>query len=337
MKYYNPADILLQRDEVPLIDVRTPAEFATGHVPGAVNVPLFTDEERVVVGTLYKQVGKDEAVEKGLEFVGPKMAGFVREAKRIADKAKRINVHCWRGGMRSGSMAWLLSTAGLEVGVMKGGYKAYRQYIREDFGRGQRINLLGGMTGSGKTEILHKLADMGEQVLDLEGIAHHRGSAFGALGQGEQPTNEMFENLVWESWKSFDAERVVWVEDESKSIGSVWINDVLFSAMRSGCLIYLNVPFEERAERLMVDYGTFDGEVLKAMIAKITKRMGGNNVKDACMAIDRGEVIEAVRIVLRYYDKAYIYGLSQRPGYVEVGTETGNAEENARLLLSTVL
>lgn len=334
MDYYSAKAILDQRNKVALLDVRTPAEYEAGHIPGAINMPLFSNEERVVVGTLYVREGKDEAVEKGLEFVGPKMASFVKEAKKIAGESKRINVHCWRGGMRSGSMAWLLETAGLQVGLLTGGYKGYRGYIRQDFARPLRLRILGGMTGSGKTNLLHYLGKQGEQVLDLEGIASHRGSAFGGLGQPVQPTNEMFENLLWEYWKDFTAERPIWIEDESKAIGSVWINETLFDAMRSGELIYLNVPFEERVERLMQDYGDFDYDMLKDRVLRIAKRLGGNQVKDVCAFIDSGDIRNAVRIVLRYYDKSYIYGLNQRTIYRELRTETGDIEQNAKLLLS---
>lgn len=334
MKYYSAKEILAQRLEIPLLDVRTPAEYEAGHIPGAINMPLFTNEERVVVGTLYVQVGKDKAVEKGLEFVGPKMASFVKRAKLIAGTNKRLNVHCWRGGMRSGSMAWLFETAGLNVGVLTGGYKGYRGYIRQEFTRPLKLQILGGMTGSGKTDLLHYLRLQGEQILDLEGVASHRGSAFGSLGQAEQPTNEMFENLLWEDWKEFDVSKPVWVEDESKAIGHVWINDVLFNAMRRSPLIFLNVPFEERVIRLMNDYGDFDTEVLKEKLQKISKRIGGNNVKEACDFIDNGQVIDAIRIALRYYDKSYLYGLSQRNEYREIVTKTGEVESNAKLLLS---
>lgn len=332
MKYYSPKEILDQREVAPLVDVRTPAEFETGHIPGAVNMPLFSNEERVVVGTLYAKQGKDEAVEKGLEFVGPKMAGFVRQAKELASVDKRINMYCWRGGMRSGSMGWLLETAGMNIGLIRGGYKAYRSFIREDFAREIPVVVLGGMTGSGKTEILHQLALQGEQVLDLEGLANHRGSAFGALGESGQPTNEMFENNTWEIWKGFQGDRVVWVEDESMAIGNVRINPVLYNRMTAGMALNLMVPYEDRVGRLVNEYGGFGCEVLQQTIRHISRRVGSDRVEIACKALDKGDVCEAVRIVLHYYDKAYQHGLEGKASVLDVATTTGDAIVNAGLV-----
>lgn len=333
MKYYSPKEILDQRETVPLIDVRTPAEFEAGHIPGAVNMPLFSDEERVVVGTLYVRQGKDEAVEKGLEYVGPKMAGFVKEAKKLIPADRRINLYCWRGGMRSGSMAWLLETAGLDVGLLRGGYKTYRSFIREDFAREVPVIVLGGMTGSGKTEILHRLALQGEQVLDLEGLANHRGSTFGALGEPQQPTNEMFENNTWEVWGNFRSDRSVWVEDESMAIGSVWVNPVLYNRIATGTTLNLVVPFEERVQRLMKEYGAFDSDVLQQLIRRIGRRVGGDQARMACEALDKGDLCCAVKIVLRYYDKAYEHGLEGKKRVFDIVSTTGDAIENTDMVI----
>lgn len=332
MIYYKVSELLAQRAEVPLIDVRTPAEFLAGHIPGAVNVPLFTDEERAVVGTLYVKRGKEEAVEKGLEYVGPKMAGFVRQAKKLAGEEKRVNLYCWRGGMRSGSMGWLFETAGMKVGILTGGYKSYRTFIREDFARPLRLIVLGGMTGSGKTDILHELALQGEQVLDLEGLAHHKGSAFGALGQQEQPSNEMFENETWEVWGGFVPERPVWTEDESMAIGSVWINEVLYGKMREAQTFNLQLPFEVRVERLLKEYGSFDPQKLMALIRRLERRLGGDKVAKACEGLEKGDIRGAVEIVLHYYDKAYAYGLEQKKCLILIESSIGDPLANATLV-----
>ena len=163
-------EFLQQAKLLPIIDVRSPAEWESGHIPGAINIPIFTNDERAKVGTRYKQSGKEQAIEMGLEFVGPKMLQFVKEAKKIA-KDKRVLLHCWRGGMRSKSMAWLFELAGLETIILKGGYKAYRNYIREQFNKPANLIVLGGFTGSGKTDILKEIEKLGQQFLDIESIA----------------------------------------------------------------------------------------------------------------------------------------------------------------------
>jgi len=192
----------------PVIDVRSPGEFVRGHIPGAHSVPLFTDEERAVVGTLYKQQGRDAAVREGLRIVGPKLATIVDEARALAPDG-RIGVHCWRGGERSGSVAWLLDKAGFtEVFTLKRGYKAFRQHVLEAFNMPHDLRVLGGYTGTGKTETLAHLRELGEQVIDLEGLAHHKGSSFGALGEEPQPTTEHFENLLVVDYGRFPKEEL---------------------------------------------------------------------------------------------------------------------------------
>jgi len=176
---------------VALIDVRTPAEFEKGHIPAAFNVPLFSNEERVKVGTTYKQVGREEAILLGFDLTGSKWSGFIKRALEISPD-KKIAVHCWRGGMRSGAMAWALDLYGFEVFVIKGGYKSYRRWAHQQFDRQYPLCILGGMTGSGKTKILHKLSLAGEQVIDLEDLAQHQGSSYGTMNKLVQPTQEQF-------------------------------------------------------------------------------------------------------------------------------------------------
>jgi tRNA 2-selenouridine synthase len=298
---------------IPMVDVRTVAEFEEGHIPDAVNIPIFSNEERALVGTKYKRAGKDSAVLLGLELVGPKLARFVKMARKAAPN-REILVHCWRGGMRSGSMAWLFETAGFKVYLLKGGYKAYRTYLREQFERKSELVILGGMTGSGKTEVLHEMKKLGAQVLDLEGVAHHKGSVFGALGQADQPSNENFNNQLGKKWLEFDFSKPIWLEDESKSIGSVWINDVLFKHMRLAPVVKLEIPKEERIKRLVKEYACFEPDVLQHMISKIEKRLGGQHVKEAMECLEKRDYHTVADITLTYYDKAYNHGLSKREG-----------------------
>ena len=181
----------LSREQV-VLDVRSPSEFAQGHVPGAINLPLFDDAQRADIGTIYKNSGKDAAVLRGLRHAGLKMADLVVQAKAIAEGRNSVLVHCWRGGMRSQSVGWLLRTAGMDPLVLDGGYKAFRQFARATFEVPWNLRVISGLTGAGKTRVLLLLKDVGEQVVDLEGLANHRGSAFGGIGQPNQPSTEQF-------------------------------------------------------------------------------------------------------------------------------------------------
>ncbi len=267
-------------DTLPLVDVRSPAEYAHGHIPGAVNIPLFDNEERAIVGIGYKQGGKENAVQLGLEIVGPKLSNFVKQAKRLAPK-KELLIHCWRGGMRSGSIAWLFETAGMKTYTLEGGYKAYRRYIREQFSRPVKILVLGGYTGSGKTDILKELEKQGEQFLNIENIAHHKGSVFGLLGQELQPTNEQFENNLADAWRKFNFKKIIWMEDESRQLGQCVMPDPLFLQLRQAPLVKITVPKPEREKRLVKEYGGFKKEELEEQLVKIRERLGGQLLKEA--------------------------------------------------------
>jgi len=304
-------EFLEQAESTPVLDLRAPKEFEQGHIPGAISMPLFNDDERAKVGTTYKKVSKDEAVLVGLEIVGPKMADMVRQAKKLAVN-NEILIYCWRGGMRSGSVAWLLSTAGLKVKRLVKGYKAYRTYIRQSFSQEMNLVVVGGMTGSGKTDILLEMLNQGQQVLDLEGYAHHKGSAFGMLGQAPQPTTEQFENDTYEKWKTFDFSKPVWIEDESKLIGRVAICEPLFERMRSTMVVKIEPTKQHRIERLVRDYSVFDDELLRGAIKKIEKRLGGQNAKLCYDALDIGDYSVVADLTLNYYDRAYLHGLEKR-------------------------
>lgn len=314
--------------------MRSPGEFEQGHIPGAVNLPLFTNEERAIVGTIYKKSGNGKAVEKGLEFVGPKMAGFLREAKKLAAD-QEILVHCWRGGMRSGSMAWLLEAGGLKSKTLKGGYKSFRNHVLESFKRPLNLLVVGGETGSGKTEILHEIAKRGEQILDLEEIASHRGSSYGAIGQLPQTSNEQFENNLFHALEQLDLSKPIWVEDESRSIGRVFIPNPIWEQKLSAPCYRVQIPFEIRVQRLVKDYGNFPKSILAAATERIRKRLGGLATQQALAALENGNLEETVRITLRYYDKAYDFPQSERKyeGVTFIHCPTGNPLSNAELIL----
>jgi tRNA 2-selenouridine synthase len=325
-----PGKFLELARSLPVIDVRSPKEFAQGHIPGAISIPLFTDEERAIVGTLYTKSGREASVLRGLELVGPKLASFVK-ALHGQTSSKEILVHCWRGGQRSASMAWLFSQVGYEVAVLEGGYRAYRRFIRAAVPGNAKFIVIGGMTGCGKTELLVALAEKGEQVLDLERIASHKGSAFGALGLTSQPTNEQFENNIYHDWQRLDLSRPVWAEDESRTIGFVNIPDPLFDALKSAPMVLIEQSAEERIRRLVADYGRFSRDELEAPIRKIAEHLGGTRTKTALAALAENRLEEVVSIVLEYYDKAYRFAVERRTGKTLIPMDTGAIDNDIRV------
>ncbi len=299
------------RPQSVVIDVRTPAEFKQGHIAGSVNIPLFTDEERVVVGTLYKKMGKDAAIDKGLEFVGPRMATMVSQARKLYN-GNPLLLYCWRGGMRSNSVAWLFNTAGIEAHTVVGGYKSYRREFGHYLQKTWNYIVVGGATGSGKTDLLKALETSGNQVIDLEGLAHHKGSSFGAIGELPQPSTEQYENMIFEKMLTFDIAKPVWLENESRTIGKVFIPQKMFADMEKCLLIRLQVPLETRVKRLVRDYTLCNKEDLLNAVERITKRLGGVAAKRAKEAIEVGDFALAAEILLAYYDKTYEYGFAER-------------------------
>ncbi|GHB71018.1 tRNA 2-selenouridine(34) synthase MnmH [Persicitalea jodogahamensis] len=327
-----PSAFLQKAEKLPVVDVRSPGEFAQGHIPGAVNIPLFSNEERAQVGTAYKQVSQDDALLLGLELVGPKMADFVRSSKILAPE-KEILVHCWRGGMRSGSFGWLLETAGMKVSILVGGYKAFRNEVLSGFVIPQNIIILGGKTGSGKTEILHQLRELGEQVIDLEGLAHHKGSSYGAIGQLPQPSSEHFENRIYNQWRQLDPARRVWVEDESRTVGRCLIPQDVWTQMQNAPLVLVDMDKATRIERLVREYACFDINLLYEATDRIKKRLGGQHHKAAIAALDQKDFASVADITLTYYDKTYQYGVGGRNViHVEETTEDNPAKLAEQLL-----
>lgn len=300
-------------DSIPVIDVRTPSEYEKGHIPCALNIPLFTDKERAEVGTIYRQKSSISAIMKGLDIVGPKMSTLLKEGINKAGRKKRLMLYCWRGGSRSASMAWLFSNADIECILLEGGYKAYRKHILARLSEKRKIIILGGYTGSGKTAILNELSRMGEQVLDLEHLACHKGSAFGALGQKAQPGTEHFANLLHHAISDTDKSRRLFLEDESHNIGLVSIPHDFFGLMQEASVIALVPDIDTRLPRLVREYGIFSKDKLIDSVNKISKRLGSEKTALVIQAIENGNLEYAIRNVLAYYDKTYTYGLKQRP------------------------
>jgi len=302
-------DFLDMRSKYLILDVRSPKEFLHGHIPEAINLPLFNDEERAKIGTIYKQVSKEAAITKGLEIVGPKMSGFVKKVTKWCPD-KKVIVHCWRGGKRSGSFAWLLELVGFEVFVIEGGYKKYRNFVLEGLNKlSLKLIVIGGKTGSGKTEILRTLPSFGEQIIDLESLANHKGSAFGWIGEPNQPTNEHFENTLFHAILSLDHSKRIWVENESRTIGSIFIPEQFWSLKKSSPILQIVVSDEERLKKLIIDYAQFGKDVLIASFKKIEKKIGNYHYQNAIQLIENEDYAGAAKIALDYYDKTYQFSL----------------------------
>ena len=334
MKKIDISRFLELSEKFPVIDVRSPSEYQTGHIPGAINIPLFDDKEREVVGIRYKTAGRIKAILSGLELAGPSMHNKLSEAIKAATKGKLL-VHCWRGGMRSEAMAWLFSLGDIHTEVLEGGYKSYRNHILSSLSGKRKMIILGGMTGSGKTHILRYIKNNNHQVIDLEGIACHKGSAFGSLGQPPQPTSEHFSNLLSDEWRRLDNNLPVWLEDESRNIGTVFMPDNFYNNMLEAPTIVLMMDIKTRLPRLTEEYTGYPPELVKESILKIRKRLGGDNTVNAVRAVDEGRLSEAVEITLSYYDKAYMFGIGRRSSknIVYVETDTDDVMVNANKVL----
>jgi len=328
------SEFLKLSEQYPVIDVRSPSEFSAGHIPGAFNIPLFDDEERAQVGIKFKSEGRAKAIVKGLELSGPKMYAKLSEAVSVARENKLL-VHCWRGGMRSEAMAWLFSLGDIETGILDGGYKSYRHHVLEYLGIKRKYIILGGLTGSGKTELLTKIKSQGEQVIDLEGIACHKGSAFGSLGQAPQPSSEHFANILYSQLAGISTGEAVWLEDESKNIGTVFMPDQFWYNMQESPVIAIIMDVKTRMPRLLKEYSNHTKEELLGSVKKISKRLGGDNTREAVESIESGDFVRAIEITLNYYDKAYMYGLKRRPqgNIIYVETDTDELSENIKKIL----
>lgn len=284
----------------PLYDIRSPGEFLQGTIPGALNLPLFSDEERKQVGTVYKKESPKAAFLLGLDFVGPKMRGFI---EKVASEQPRL--FCFRGGMRSQSMAWLFSNAGMEPVLLKGGYKTFRRFVLKTLENTYPFQVLGGMTGSGKTSLLRSQQG---QFLDLEALACHRGSAFGKMEE-IQPTNEHFENCIATALWKMDPSKPIWIEDESRMIGSCKIPDTLYKQMHQAPLYMLQTPLEQRVELLVKEYAAYPH--LKDAVLCIRKRLGRARTDLILECIEEKNFKKAVFLLLEYYDQAYMYSIKR--------------------------
>lgn len=320
----------------PIVDVRSPGEYLAGHIPDAHNIPLFSDLERAHIGTAYKRESKEKAVEIGFDYANPKRMWYVDEVCELA-QGRPVVVHCWRGGMRSRLFAEHLHEQGIEnIYTILGGYKAFRQLINCRFAQRQNMVVVGGFTGSGKTALINELRKRYKlNVVDLEALASHKGSAFGSIGMSSQPTTEHFQNMLYMVLRQYSTDETLLVEDESMRIGKVSLPQAFFEQMRNAKVLFLDIPRSQRVQHLVEDYVlTADNAKLENALRRISKRLGNERCENALEALAAKDYDTVAEIALHYYDKAYLYGLGKRsPGLVtKVDCSKVNAKENSAVI-----
>ncbi len=297
------------------VDTRSPAEYEQGHIPGAVNVPLLENDERAIVGTLYKQQGPEEAKSKGLDIVSGKLASIVRQISNLnPSPEKRLVVYCWRGGMRSKSVLTILELMGISGSQLTGGYKAYRRHVQEQlavYELKSEIVVLCGSTGVGKTILLQMLANRGYPVLDLEGLANHRGSAFGHVGIGKPATAQNFDAQLLGELQKMNEKKVILVECESKRVGNVYLPDVLYQAMQRGRRVLVKAGVPTRVARLIAEYTDVlqpnDPEII-ASLHSLTRKLGKRKTARLLEEYEAGNVhVFTASLLTDYYDGLYGY------------------------------
>ena len=294
-----------------VIDARSEGEHAEDHLPGALNWPSLNNEERIRVGTLYKQVSPFEAQKIGAALVAANISRHIQA--HVLDKPKGWQplIYCWRGGKRSNSLALILGQIGFKVHLIEGGYKAFRKAVIEDTPRRVaplEFRVLCGPTGSGKTRLLQALATQGAQVLDLEAIASHRASVLGVIPGQPQPTQKAFETRLWDALRRLDPSRPVFVEAESKKVGNVTIPDSLIAAMRSSPCVRLELSLPHRVQLLLEDYDYFvkDANFFCERLDKLTDLKGRVVVEDWKARVRAGQTAEVVAELLdKHYDPGY--------------------------------
>lgn len=343
---------LFSRDQYTFIDVRSPSEFARGHIPGAHNIPLFSDHVRALVGTCYVQQGREPAMHLAMQQVGPQLDGlvaqaqellerpsiqfylkvkllrtsgfgnclkqtptlsseFIWEAKNVATQSRKtLCVYCARGGMRSASVSWLFDQFKLPTVQYAGGYKAFRNWTLDQFAQPRSLIIVSGKTGTGKTDYLRTIAKNGQQIIDLEALAHHKGSVFGGT-RATQATQQQFENdLAWQ-WSLLDPQQPVLLEDESRKIGAVIIPESIWLLMQQAPIYYLDIPRERRLARIMAEYGVLDKTFLCTALQVLEQQLGNERCRHIAHVLEH-DVEQAASLLLDYYDAKYEHHITSK-------------------------
>ena len=298
---------LLQEKKYTLIDVRTPKEYMEEAIPGAINIPLLLDEERVEVGTAYKQVSQERAKEIGVEAISKRLPDIFKEIQKYNGKGA-LAFYCARGGMRSGSLAALFSSLGYRTIKLEGGYKAYRQYILkniEKYNGNVVYYTLHGKTGIGKTRILEELKNRGYNVLDLEKKAEHKGSFFGGISQDKEQSQKRFDSLIFD-YLYKNKPTYVLVESESKRIGSIYIPDDMCDTLTNGIHLSLDTTLKNRAKIICEDYAHADLEELQKCLKKVARYITKDKYREYLNMLDEKRIMElAEALMVEYYDPLY--------------------------------
>jgi tRNA 2-selenouridine synthase len=301
-----------------VIDARSPAEFDEDHLPEAVSWPVLDNDERREVGTEYVQVSAFDAKKIGAARVATRIGEILQAHVHDKPRDWRPLVYCWRGGKRSGTLAWFLDQIGFRTTILQGGYKAFREQVREQLATqplGFDYVVIAGRTGSGKTRLLHTMAAMGAQVLDLEGLARHRGSVLGGLPFGSQPSQKAFETLVWSALSAFDAARPVFVESESRKIGQLQVPTALLDRMRSdGRVVMVTMPDAARVQLLLEEYGFFAQQLERfcGHLDTLVELRGHDTVRHWQSLAREGRWSEVFSALMRdHYDPLYLKSIDR--------------------------
>ncbi|MFZ6871082.1 tRNA 2-selenouridine(34) synthase MnmH [Undibacterium sp. Di27W] len=306
------SDVHQRRTEFDsIIDVRSPAEFAEDHIAHAINCPVLNNEERIIIGTMYKQVGAFEAKRLGAALVAKNIGQHIENLFQDKPRDWKPLIYCWRGGNRSGAMAHIFAKIGWPVAQLNGGYKAYRHYVNHSLTselQQFQWQVLCGPTGSGKSRSLQALAALGAQVLDLELLAAHRGSVLGSVPGHAQPSQKQFESRIFEQIQTFDAQKMIYVEAESKKIGTLRVPENLMQTMRASSCVQLSLPLEKRVELLLTEYAHFivNTQSLHEQLHFLTALHGKEKISRWKLMGENGQIPQLVRELLeQHYDPAY--------------------------------